>query len=91
VFYTVDPRVDEQVELYSVPIAGPFSAAERLNPDLPSAGDVTFYRTDGSPPHVLFLADSGADEKLELWISDGMVLRGDFEEGNSSQWSSVVP
>jgi hypothetical protein len=67
VFYTADQRVDEQVELYSVPIAGPFSAAERLNPDLPSAGDVTFYRTDGSPPHVLFLADSSADETFELW------------------------
>ncbi len=67
VFYIADQRVVGQFELYSVPVAGPFSAAVRLNPTLPAFGDVTTVSDVGDPTRILFLADSSVDGQIELW------------------------
>ena len=40
---------------------------------------------------IVYLADHDVDEKLELWISDGMVFRADFEWGDLAEWSGTAP
>jgi hypothetical protein len=69
IVYRADARFVDLFELWSVPAGGPASAATRLSPDLPPAGDVrsSGLEISAAPPRVLFLADSAVDEQTELW------------------------
>lgn len=68
VVYRADARFDGVVELWSVPANGPTSAAVRLSPTLPAAGDVhSSFSVHADPQRVLFRADTAIDEQLELW------------------------
>lgn len=68
VVYRADQRFNDVEELWSVPIGGPAAAATRLSPTLPAFGDVrSNWQLSSDGGRVLFYADSGVDEQLELW------------------------
>jgi Tol biopolymer transport system component len=68
VVYRGDQETDGVYELYSVPIAGPASAGVKLNPLLPTGGDVGsgfVISPDGS--RVVYRADQDTDGVYELY------------------------
>lgn len=63
--FTADRLVDERVELWSVPIAGPAAAAVRLNPTLVANGDVLGgFRISPDSTRVAYIADQASDERF---------------------------
>lgn len=67
VVYRADQRFNEQFELFSVPVTGPFSAAERVSPDLVSGGDADTPQISGDGTRVIFTADALVNDVVELW------------------------
>ncbi len=64
VVFTADRLVDERVELWSVPIAGPAAALVRLNPSLVTNGDVkSGFRISPDGTRVAYIADQVSDER----------------------------
>ncbi len=91
--YRYDPGTDEAFELWRARVDGS-GTPHRVHAlpipagaDLPTNGSA--FTPDGEG--LVYLADHDVDEKLELWISDGYVFRGDFEWGTTAEWSSVAP
>jgi len=71
VVYLADQDVDEQVELYSTPIAGPATSAIKLNGSLTPNGDVGFgtsyFVISPDSARVVYQADQDTDEMFELY------------------------
>ncbi len=64
VVFTADRLVDERVELWSVPVAGPAAALVRLNPSLVAGGDIQDnFRISPDSTHVAYIADQVSDER----------------------------
>jgi hypothetical protein len=76
VVFHVDSAVDEQLELWSAPLAGPSSAAVRLNGALIADGDVERYSTLGE--HVVYLADDLHDHFRQAYV---VPIAGPFTAG----------
>lgn len=77
VIYRADQNVDEQFELFTVPIDGS-APAIRMHPPLVSGGDVRSLDSGFSKPPFLidansrlvaYTADQETDEKIELFVS----------------------
>lgn len=65
VVFIADRLVDERVELWSVPVAGPAAAIVRLNPSLVTNGDVkTGFRISPDSSRVAYIADQVSDERF---------------------------
>lgn len=67
VVYQADQRFNEQFELFSVPVTGPFSAAERVSPDLVAGGDADTPQISSDGTRVIFTADALVNDRVELW------------------------
>jgi hypothetical protein len=68
VVFEADKDVDEQYELYSVPIAGPAANGVKLNGTIvPAGGDVGNFRLDGIDQRVVYGADQDLDGVVELY------------------------
>ncbi len=78
VVFRGDLLTDEVIDLFSVPVTGPDSAAIRLNPTLPPGGDVG--NTASNPPRdnvdylisadsrrVVYMADQEANDAMEVY------------------------
>jgi hypothetical protein len=65
VVFSADRLVDERVELWSVPVAGPAAAIVRLNPTLVANGDVqTGFQISPDSTRVAYIADQVSDERF---------------------------
>ncbi len=65
VVFSADRLVDERVELFSVPVAGPAAAIVRLNPSLVANGDVqSFLSISPDSTRVAYIADQASDERF---------------------------
>lgn len=79
VVYRADQEVNDDFELWSVPIAG--GAVTKLNPSLVSGGDVSFgngIRISPAGSRVVYIADQEVDQMRELWsvpIAGGTATR----------------
>lgn len=63
--FSADRLVDERVELFSVPVAGPAAAIVRLNPSLVTGGDVkSGFRISPDSTRVAYIADQASDERF---------------------------
>jgi len=65
VLFRADSAVDGQLELWSVPLAGPASAAVRLNTALVASGDVDSYSSFGE--HAVYVADDLTDDVYQAY------------------------
>jgi len=92
VVYLTDPGVDERFELWRVRSDGS-SSPVRLHPAPVAGGDVRFGTMQWTPEGrgVVYLADAQVDERIDLWIADGMIFRADFAAGDLAEWSATVP
>ena len=90
-FFLSDHDQLGETGLWEVPIEGPDTAARRISPDPVPGGfvlDVTALSPDGAGAlYVGRLTNSDP----EIWISDSMVFRADFETGDLSEWSATTP
>ena len=91
VYFDADLSPEESNELWVVPALGPPAAAIRLSPELVPGGQLV------NPPIVspdgFGLLYSGRFEdaaRTDLWLSDAMLFKADFEEDDASEWSLVV-
>jgi hypothetical protein len=78
-------------ELWEVPVGGPDTAAQRISPDpVPGVTGVLVAVPSPEGAGVLY---SGrlTGSTPEIWTSDSMVFRADFEGGDLAEWSSVFP
>jgi len=65
VVFNADRLVDERVDLFSVPIAGPSSAIVQLNPSLVTNGDVkNSFKISPDSTRVAYIADQISDERF---------------------------
>ena len=88
VVYLGEPGTIIGQEAFAVPVEGPAEASVRLNPELPDGGLVIEIVTISPDSEgVLFLAEIDGVFGGELWLSDSMVFKADFEEGDVSEWS----
>lgn len=63
--FSADRLVDERVELFSVPVAGPAAAIVRLNPSLVTNGDVkSGFKISPDSTRVAYIADQLSDERF---------------------------
>ncbi|MEO8277657.1 MAG: hypothetical protein ABI639_15700 [Thermoanaerobaculia bacterium] len=69
VVFTGDLLFDERFEIFSVPIAGPFTSVVVLNPLPVASGDVEDHDIfiDSGSARVLFIGDLETDGVSELW------------------------
>ena len=78
VVYRVAQETAGQVELYSIPIAGPEGAWIKLNGELPAGGDVSHLRISPDSTRVIYYADQQADDVFDAWtvpIDGGTSIR----------------
>jgi Tol biopolymer transport system component len=76
VVFTADIDVDDQYNLYSVPITG--SVPVKLNPPLVAGGDVIYFSITPDSSRVIYIADQDVDERIELYnvpIAGGPALK----------------
>lgn len=74
VVYWADQDIDEVMELYSVPVAGPSDKAVQLNGFLGLAGDVKSFAISPDGRRVVYLADHAGltgfnDDIFQLWMT----------------------
>ena len=67
VVYRVAQETAGQVELYSVPIAGPEGAWIKLNGELPAGGDVSRLRISPDSARVIYYADQQMNDVEDAW------------------------
>ncbi|MGE5124210.1 MAG: hypothetical protein ACM3H7_06795 [Acidobacteriaceae bacterium] len=90
VVYRADQVVDEQVELFSVPVDGSTERLRLLSAIIP-AGDVERYQITPNSLGVVYLADQLIDERFDLgavsiagginyWLNKEMVPGGDVAD-----------
>ncbi len=66
--FRADKSVDDQFDLWSVPLAGPLAELVRLNPLLVGSGDVTSrYTISPDSSRVAYVADQTTDETFRAW------------------------
>ncbi len=70
VVYLADQVTDYIDELYSVPIAGPGSAAVKINGPLVVGGEVIDFDISPDSSRVVYLADQDTDYVDELYVAD---------------------
>jgi hypothetical protein len=78
VVYRADQEADEVYELYSVPVAGPQGASERVSGPMPPDGDVDYapsYRFSPDSRWITYVADQETDGVWELFVTG----EGDYE------------
>lgn len=64
VVFTADRLVDERLEIWSVPLAGPVGELARLNPSLVTGGDVkSQFAISPDSARVAYIADQLSDER----------------------------
>jgi hypothetical protein len=91
--FRADSALDERFDLLRVPSDGSTSPV-RVHAAPPS----TFYDVDETAIEftpdsagIVYAADHETNGKLDLWISDAMVFRADFEGGGLEEWSTATP
>lgn len=90
VAYKYQSSVGATVTLRRVPVAG--GANETLTPGFwPVFTDVDSFRIADDSRGVLFRADTSFDGALALWMADEWIFAANFEEGDTSEWTSAVP
>ncbi len=67
VVYSVDQETTGQIELYSIPIAGPEGSWIKLNDTLPAGGDVSSLQISPDSTSVIYLADQTTNNILDAW------------------------
>ncbi|MBP9144996.1 MAG: hypothetical protein KBI44_10970 [Thermoanaerobaculia bacterium] len=78
VVYTVAQETAGQVELYSIPIAGPEGSWTQLNGELPAGGDVLSLKISPDSTRVVYVADQQANDVFDAWtvpIAGGTPIR----------------
>ncbi len=94
VAFRSDNVVNERFDLYRVPTDGSALPVRVHATPASSAYDVTvgeniFFTPDSHG--MVYSADHEFDGQEDLWVSDDMVFRADFEGGNSAEWSVTSP
>ena len=67
VVYLVAQETAGQIELYSIPIAGPEGAWIKLNGELPAGGQVFTCEISPDSTRVVYVAEQHADEVFDVW------------------------
>jgi hypothetical protein len=67
VLFRADSAIDEQLELWSVPLAGPATAAAHLNVALVAGGDVS-SGASAFEDRVLYVADNAVDGQTQAFV-----------------------
>ena len=67
VVYRAPQETPGEIELYSIPIAGPEGAWIRLNGDLPVGGNVRYLRISPDSSWVVYVADQHAQGEFDVW------------------------
>ena len=68
VVYTADALRDNQAELFSAPVDGS-TPPVRLNPSLPTSGNVVGFRLSRDGTRVVFRADALVDDVFSAWVA----------------------
>ncbi|MEO8276485.1 MAG: hypothetical protein ABI639_09705, partial [Thermoanaerobaculia bacterium] len=93
VAFRSDNNVDERFDLFRVPTDGS-ALPSRVHAAAASAAfDVTAGENIVFTPDshgIVYSADHEVNGEEDLWISDDVVFRADFEGGNSGEWSAIV-
>lgn len=92
VYFEADLLPVEETELWVVPAVGPSAAALRLSPDPVSGGRLISPLTVSSDGFGILYSGRFEDPvRIDLWLSDAMVFKSDFAEGDLFEWSSAAP
>lgn len=94
VAFRSDNNVDERFDLFRVPTDGSaFPVRVHATPASPAfdvtPGENIFFTPDSQG--IVYAADHELNGQDDLWISDAMVFRADFEEGSTVAWSQTLP
>lgn len=89
VAYLVDIVVDGQFELRKVPVIGGMN--EVLSGSMPAFAQVVEFSFTSDSLGVLFRADMTFANSYELFVADRWIFSADFEEGDTSEWSTSSP
>jgi hypothetical protein len=89
VVYAGDLETPGTQDAWSAPVEGPATSSSKLTPALAPFEDLlelAGFSRDGLGTLLRISEAAG----FELWIADWMVFRADFEEGDGSEWSTIV-
>jgi hypothetical protein len=92
VAFLADLTTEGRDALWTAPVVGPDSAAVQAHADAVAGGAaVAPLAWSADARGVLFLGDLLLDQQFLLWDADEAIFAADFEEADTSEWSSAVP
>jgi hypothetical protein len=90
VVYAGDLATPGIEDAWSVPVMGTAAESSKLTPELHWPEGLLRVGAF-SPEGLATLLDVSGADGAEIWVSDWMILKADFEEGDASEWSASQP
>jgi hypothetical protein len=92
VAFLADLTTEGRDALWTAPVVGPDTAAVQAHADAVAGGAaVAPLAWSADARGVLFLGDLLVNQQFLLWDADEAIFAADFEEADTSEWSSAVP